>query len=164
MIVAVIYNYPRRNPTNFVDYLKIQLKAISKEKKLVVISGGFNLDLLKYEKAPAIENFLNVLLSSFYQPLILQPSRFTDNSGPTLIYNIFINSIDTAATSGNLIPTISDHMPNFAIMEKAISKIKRSRMKKRDLRTFNHDNFEHDISNIDFSTNTAMADCELEVK
>ena len=81
-----------------------------------------------------------------------------------MIDNIFINSIDTVTTSGNLIPTISDHMPNFAIMEKAMSKIKPSRLKKRDFRTFNHDNFEHDISNIDFSTNTAMTDCELEVK
>ena len=95
VMVAVIYNHPRRNPINFVDYLETQVKAISKEKKLVAISGDVNLDLVKYEKVPAIDNFFIVLLSSSYQPLILQPSRFTDNSRPTLIHNIFINSIDT---------------------------------------------------------------------
>ena len=80
---------------NFVDYLDTQLTAISKEKTLVSISGDFNLDLLKYEKVPAIDTFLHVLLSSFYQSLILQPSRFTDNSSPTLIDNICIHSLDT---------------------------------------------------------------------
>ncbi len=94
VVSGVIYNHPRRDPTQFLDYLNITLKKLTKENKLILVSGDFNLDLLAYDKHPIVEEFLNITFANCLQPLILQPSRYTDNHKPSLIDNIFINSIE----------------------------------------------------------------------
>ena len=48
-------------------------------------------------------------------PLILPPTRINSHSN-TLIDNIFSNVIDLDIISGNLTATISDHLPQFAII------------------------------------------------
>ena len=54
-------------------------------------------------------------------PLILQPTRITSHSN-TLIDNIF-NVIDPDIISGNLTATISDHLPQFAIIPNMVGNI-----------------------------------------
>ena len=112
-----------------------------KENKLIIVSGDFNLDLLAYDKRPVVEEFLNITFANFLQPLILQPSRYTDSQKPSLIDNIFINSIENNAWSGNLISKISDHMPSFVILNKSVSKSKCIPQFKRDFKKFNEDEF-----------------------
>ena len=48
-------------------------------------------------------------------PLNLQPTRITSQSN-TLIDNIFSNVIDLDIISSNLTATISDHLPQFAVI------------------------------------------------
>ena len=50
------------------------------------------------------------------QPNIVYPTRIVDNARPTLIDNIFSNYINDNNISGNLLETISDHLPNFMII------------------------------------------------
>lgn len=57
------------------------------------------------------------MVSYFYQPHILQPTRITEHSA-TLIDNIYFNSIEHNTISGNLLYDISDHLPNFLIINK----------------------------------------------
>ena len=47
---------------------------------------------------------------------ILQPTRFAGYSNPTLIDHIFCNYFNSNLLSGNLIPHITDHLPNFLII------------------------------------------------
>ena len=49
-----------------------------------------------------------------YQPCITEPSRIVAGNQPSLVDNIFSNSVKPVI-SGNLYQTLSDHMPNFAI-------------------------------------------------
>ena len=79
VLIAAIYNHPRKNSTKFIQYLETVLKKISKENKLYVITGDFNLDLLRYDKIPDAENFIDTMFSNFLQPLILQPTRYTSS-------------------------------------------------------------------------------------
>ena len=58
---------------------------------------------------------INSLASHLFITLILQPTRITSHSN-TLIDNIFPNVIDSDIISGNLMATISDHLPQFAII------------------------------------------------
>ena len=148
VLSGVIYNHPRRDPSQFLDYLNITLKKLMKENKLIIVSGDFNLDLLAYDKRPVVEEFLNITFAKFLQPLILQPSRYTDSQKPSLIDNIFINSIENNACSGNLISKISDHMPNFVILNKGVSKSKRIPQFKRDFKKFNEDEFVSDVNSV----------------
>lgn len=54
--------------------------------------------------------------SNYLLPYILQPSRVTDRSA-TLIDNIFANTFNFNALSGDLVTKISDHLPQFLITE-----------------------------------------------
>ena len=55
------------------------------------------------------------MLENSFQPCILEPSRIVQGNKPSLVDNIFTNSIEPV-TSGNLYQKISDHLPNFVIL------------------------------------------------
>ena len=107
--------------TNFnCNYLNQLLEDISKEQKSIFLLGDFNVNLLNYNEHNQTNEFLDSLASNSFIllplfPLILQPTRITSYSD-TLIDNIFSNVIDPDIISGNLTATISDHLPQFAII------------------------------------------------
>ena len=70
---------------------------------------------MNYNEHNQTNEFLDSLASNSFIPLILQPTRITSHSN-TLIDNIFSNVIDPDIISGNLTATISDHLPQFAII------------------------------------------------
>lgn len=89
--------------------------TIHQESKYCVIMGDFNLDLLKFGVHPATDDCLDTLGSYFFQPQILQPTRITDHSA-TLIDNILFNSVEHFLIGGNLVYDLTDHLPNFLII------------------------------------------------
>ena len=95
------------------NYLNKLLKNISKEQKSIFLLGDFNVNLLNHNEHNQANEILDSLAS--FIPLILQPTRITSCSN-TLIDNIFSNVIDPDIVSGNLTATISDHLPQFAII------------------------------------------------
>ena len=104
-LIAVIYRHPRkRKDTEFLQYLtNIICSKLKKEKKTILITGDFNINLLNTDSNEYTENFINIMLSNFFQPHILQPSRIINNNKPSLIDKIFLNSIEHETLSGNLI-------------------------------------------------------------
>ena len=90
-MVPAVYCHPRKkNDNKFLEYLNnIISRKIRKEKKIVFIVGDFNINLLNIDSDDYTESFLNLLLSSFFQPHILQPSEIVNHSKPSLIDNIF---------------------------------------------------------------------------
>ena len=114
--MGVIYRHPSMDLTDFkCNYLNQLLENISKEQKSIFLIGGFNVNLLNYNKHNQTDEFLDSLASNSFIPLILQPTRITSHSN-TLIDNTFSNVIDPDTISGNLTATISDHLPQFAII------------------------------------------------
>ena len=79
--------------------------------------GDININLLNFESCSITEYFINTLSSYYILPQILQPTRITKHTA-TLIDNIFLCSIDHITISGNLIYDITDHLPNFLIINK----------------------------------------------
>ncbi|MCP4485640.1 MAG: endonuclease/exonuclease/phosphatase family protein, partial [Flavobacteriaceae bacterium] len=153
-VFGVIYNHPRRNTSAFLDYLQSVFAKLNRENKVVFLCGDFNLNLLKTDISPNVDSFLNLLLSNFFQPLILKPTRFNDRSAPSLIDNIFINSLEPLTISGNLIDKISDHLPNFAFFGNQLSKnkINNSSMY-RDYSNFNKEAYLQEAQKINFYQN-----------
>ena len=76
-----------------------------------IIAGDFNIDLLRTQYNNNTKLFLNIMYSNYYFPVILRPTRITNNSC-TLIDNIFINN-PLITNSGLIICDISDHLPIF---------------------------------------------------
>ena len=111
IIVGVIYRHPSMDLIDF----NYNYKNISKEQKSIFLLGYFNVNLLNYNEHNQTNEFLDSLASNSFIPLILQPTRITSHSN-TLIDNIFSNVFDPDILSGNLIATISDHLPQFAII------------------------------------------------
>ena len=116
IIVRVIYRHPSMGLTDFnCNYLNKLLKNISKEQKPISLLGDFNVNLLNYNEHNSTNQFLDSLASNSFISLILQPTRITSHSN-TLIDNIISNIIDPDIISGNLTATISDHLPQLAII------------------------------------------------
>ena len=90
------------------------LRQISSENKLCVLMGDFNVDLLKIDTHNSSNEFYNELISHFFTPYVLQPTRLQSK---TLIDNIFFNSLEYQSKSGNLLIEISDHLIQFMILE-----------------------------------------------
>ena len=94
---------------------------------------------------------MDSLSSNSFIPAILQPTRITSHSN-TLIDNIFSNIIDPDITSGNLNTTISDHLPQFAIIPNMFGNItgNKSNIYERDWSKFDEENFILDYFSVDW--------------
>jgi len=121
-------------------YSKI-LNKISAEKKEIYIMGDFNIDLLKFDTNLSHEEFPQYNLSSGLKPYIIRPTRITPTS-KSLIDNIFSNNIDPKNLSGNVICSISDHLPQFLLINKNKSYERSTNhfYTWRDFRNFNREN------------------------
>ena len=116
ILIGVIYRHPKQKDKEFLQYLSNTLKTIKKGEKKIILTGDFNLNLLKFDKNKDITEFLNLLQQLI--PQILGPTSITENEQASLIDNFFIDFNDLPCTSGNFFEKISDHLPNFLIIEK----------------------------------------------
>ena len=133
------------------NYLNQLLENISEEQKSIFLLGDFNFNLLNYNEHNQTNEFSDSLVSNSYIPLILQPTRITSHSN-TLIDNIFSNVINPDVISGNLAATISDHLPQFAIISNIFGDISgsQSNIYERDWSKFDQENFILDYFSVDW--------------
>ncbi len=112
IIIGVIYRPPDSVIKNFNDSLSSSLDLINKDGKLCYILGDFNINLFKHKSETLSGDFLNVLYSSYFSPLIHKSTRVNGNSA-TLIDNILTNSLGKGMKSEVLYSDLSDHFPIF---------------------------------------------------
>ena len=133
IIIGVVYRHPKSKDKDFYDYIGKTLRVIKKEKKKAILCGDFNLHFLNFERNEEVNNFLNLLLSNWFNPQILGPTRVAENQRESLIDNIFLNFSDCHCISGNLFEKNSDHLPNLLIIEDlAVLTKNKSKPKERD--------------------------------
>ena len=114
--MEVIYRHPSMDLSHFSsNYLNKLLENISKEQRSVFLLGDFNVNLLNYNEHNPTNEFLDSLASDSFIPSILQTTRISSHSN-TPTDNIFLNIIYPDIVSINLTATISDHLPQFAII------------------------------------------------
>ena len=122
ILLGVCYRHPTKKDTNFTHLLIKTLQNIRKENKKIIVTGDFNFDFLQYDKNDEINYFLNSMLVNNLQPCSTEPSRIVDSCRPSLVDNIFINTLDNPIC-GNFLENLSyDHLPNFIIIESKSSK------------------------------------------
>ena len=150
MICGILYRHPGGNVEVFQEYLNSAIEKIHRENKYCMIMGVFNLDLLKFESHPATDDFMNILGTSFFHPHILQPTRITDHSA-TLIDNIFLNSLEHFTISGNIIYDLTDHLPNFLIINKFSTLSTNVKIYKRDFSKLNESAMINEVQSVDWN-------------
>ena len=152
IIVGVIYRHPSMDLTDFnCNYLNKLLENTFKEQKSIFLPGDFNVNTLNYNEHNQTNESLDSLASNSFIPLILQPIRITSHSN-TVIDNVFSNVTDPDIISGNLTVTISDHLPQFAIIPNMFRNIpgNKSNIYERDWSKFDQENFILDYFSVDW--------------
>ena len=109
-----MYRPPNQNLQDFIDGLDSFLVRISKGNKACYLMADWNLDLMKHHKHDKTSEFLDIMFSRAFFPLISRPTRITSSTA-SLIDNIFTNDVTNCAVSGLLFTDISDHLPIFSI-------------------------------------------------
>ena len=122
---------------------------IANESKLAFIMGDFNINLLNYENDTPTGDFINNMFSNQFQPFILQPTRVTDST-TTLIDNIFSNDFSCKVTSGNVLIQISDHFPQFSILQNSAPDYNNTSYYIFDYKNFDSSKFLDDYQNMNF--------------
>ena len=144
------------------DHLRIILNAIHHENESTLLTGDFNANFINYNKKGTY-NFLELLFNHNFTPQITLPTRVTEKFA-TLTDNIFVNNPSFKYLSGNFTTSISDHLPQFIILEnlKGIN-LKRERISTtyRDFRSFNIDSFKRDLQEINWNFAAENNDIDL---
>jgi len=71
--------------------------------------------MMKHDHHSSTPEFLDIMYSKMFFPLITRPTRITSYTA-TLLDNIFINSLDSFCASGVLFSDVSDHLPVFTFL------------------------------------------------
>ena len=116
--IGAIYRHPNQKTEQFTDKLNESINKLIKKNKNIIIVGDINISLLKTD--PKSKAYLDTLLNNSMIPAINLPTRITDYS-MSLIDHINVyrtqSSLKNKIISGNILLDISDHLPNFMIIE-----------------------------------------------
>ena len=116
MFFGVIYRPPNHDISSFNDKMNSIVNVVRRENKTCYFLGDYNIDILNYASHVQSAQFVDMMSSNGFLPLITRPSRVTATSA-TLIDNIFTNNIGDInhSVQGLFITDTSDHFPMFHI-------------------------------------------------
>ena len=151
LIVGTIYRHPCMSVETFNrEFLSPLLHKISSEKKQILLLGDFNINLLNStDEDTGLSAFMDILGSHLILPQILLPTRVTAQS-KTLIDNIFFSVNGQSTTSGNLIHLISDHLPQFCVLNDHTSNPEKNDIYFHNWSKFDQENFILDYLDTDW--------------
>ena len=112
MVIGAIYRSPNSSHACFREIMENVMQKISEERKLGVLSGDFNCNLLKEQEDKNVQSFCYLMSSYGYINVISKPTRVTREHS-SLLDNIFINNEIFVKRSGIIIDDLSDNFPVF---------------------------------------------------
>ena len=98
-----------------IENLREKLEYLNRQGYEVYITGDINQDFFQYSTDKLTSDYLDMLLSLGYMPIITKATRITDHSA-TLIDHIYTNAPQKVFTSGICLADISDHLPCFCTL------------------------------------------------
>ena len=150
IVIGCVYRHPKGNRELFYTILKDQLEKLNTKGHEVLVLGDFNENLLKYNEDKQTSEYLDMLLSLGFMPIITKPTRITDHTA-TLIDHIYTNTPEKLIKSGLCLADISDHLPLFCTMANTLPTNSEHRFF-RDFRRFNENAFHQDLLAVDFKS------------
>ena len=150
-IVGCIYKHPLLDVDLFNQkFLSPLLKKACQENKNLILLGDFNIDLLTCDSVISHSKFLDILGAYQILPTITLPTRITDTSS-TLIDNILTSPLNCSSISGNLTVAISDHLPQFLILNSDCDSDYKSELPfRRDWSKFDEATFKDEFDSVDW--------------
>jgi len=109
--LAEIYRAPNSRERISVDRYQTLLNNLNRDKKDVIICTDQNMNLLKINEKPVINDLLTAFTTHAYTPTITKPTRI-QNQSATLIDNIYLRTRKHSPLQSIILQTdISDHFP-----------------------------------------------------
>ena len=144
LIIGTIYRHPKNILQTFMEGLNKNMEVL-KNKKVFLI-GDMNINLSHPYQQTATD-YLNLLHSNGYIPIITTPTRVTDNSS-TIIDHIITNDYVHSLSPGVIKSDLTDHFPIFCNISK-IANMRKSPQSsyQREFSNFKVDKFCYDINN-----------------
>jgi len=118
--IGAVYRHPSGSMEEFIKRTEMCLNSLPVRHETLLF-GDFNVNLLNYNFDNTVTRFTDLMLMHNFLPVILLPTRITANS-QTLIDHIYVREAakkrgHIRISAGNLIENISDHLPNFCLLE-----------------------------------------------
>ena len=127
LLIMNMYRPPKQNNNNailttFLEEFLPTLTKVNNYKAETIITGDFNIDLLKLTNREKFQEFFDLLTSSDFIPLITLPTRFSTHTA-TLIDQIYCKHSNSLPIpqSGILYSNISDHFATFSCLNHKLS-------------------------------------------
>ena len=116
-ILAEIYRNPQSSERLSIDRYQDILNRLDNDNKDIIIGTDQNMNLLKVNEKPIINDLLTTFTTHAYKPTITKPTRVINGSA-TLIDNIYFKSRSHKPTQSFIIQTdISDHFPTLLLCQ-----------------------------------------------
>ena len=136
---------------------------MQKENKSLLIMGDFNINLVNYDSQLETNDLINLMASHYLLPDILHPTRVTDHSA-TIFDNIFHNTLKFDTLIGNLLTKISDHFPQFLVIENAAVDYKNCSLFQYDYSKFSEHLFLDDFKKLSWEDTLNNQNLNIDVK
>jgi len=124
MIIGGVYRHPDQNITEFKNQFEVVLDTLPSQSLPCIIADDTNIDLLKCGSHSNTAQYVDNLMVNNFIPTVLMQTRITKSSA-TLIDHMYYyegdcKTRDMLVRSGNFLTDISNHLPNFTVLIKAL--------------------------------------------
>ncbi len=113
IVVGVVYRHPGKTYETFCDRFCAQLDSLNRNKKDYYICGDFNVNLLKFNLASNVTNYMTAISSMGCNIMVDKPTRITPSGGTCLdhIYsNLHCDNVENYIVQAD----VSDHYGTFS--------------------------------------------------
>ena len=147
--VIAIYRLPNTNIANFIDKLDEALDSHNLLNASTYILGDINININKFDRPAASQNYLDILCSHGLFPSITIPTRVSKTSA-TIIDHILTNDNTHQLYPGVIKTDLSDHYITFVTLCK-LTEIaskhpsNKNKSKRRDMTKFSSEAFKDDL-------------------
>ena len=149
-----IYRPPKGNNERFLSFLERLITNHKLDKENTFITGDLNLCLLDENFSPAVSEFIALMRSFHFHPLITKPTRINHDGKLSVLDHIWTNT-NLSLSSGIFAADITDHFPVFSILNKQPnSSSELIKIKFRDMSERNISNFNNAIKNTELDNAT----------
>ena len=111
LLIGVIYNPPSWSQRDFIDEFENVLHSVFLSERKCLILGDFNINTLV--KSPIAKEYLNLIHSEGFNPLILETTRVTEST--TSCIDHILSNFVSSSTSGSIAIEKADHLPVFTL-------------------------------------------------
>ena len=169
MIIGAIYRHISNSIQQFMNDLDNIFNSIINDRTVILL-GDINIDALKFETHADTRQYLELLQSYGFLPLVTAPTRVT-NISCTLIDHIYVrhpnddNFLLNLSHAGNILCDITDHYANYLLLK--MVNTKHTKPVKPTIRIYsakNYLNYYNCISNIQWHDIYVMHDVNIAFK